>query len=101
MKTERSDLLMQNKVIVWIALATGLILLVPLVAMQLSNEVVWSLGDFVIAGLVLFSAGFVFVLLARRTADSGKRILIGVAVALVLAWVWIELAVGLFTDIGS
>src|SRR5689334_13539241 len=54
MKTKSNDILMQNKVFLWIALATGLILLVPLIAMQLSDEVVWSLLDFATAGALLF-----------------------------------------------
>ena len=54
MTTKNTDILMQNKVIIWIALATGLILLVPLLATQFTSEVNWTLLDFATAGTLLF-----------------------------------------------
>jgi hypothetical protein len=41
-----------------IVLAVGFILLVPLVAMQITEEVDWSAVDFVVAGALLLGAGF-------------------------------------------
>lgn len=67
MKTKNTDIIMQNKVFVWIALATGLILLVPFLAMQFTDEVAWTLSDFVIAGTLLFGTGLTYVLVARKT----------------------------------
>src|SRR5687768_4188487 len=49
-----------------VATATGLILLVPLVAMQFSDEMAWTPADFVVAGVLLFSAGRAYQLVARR-----------------------------------
>jgi hypothetical protein len=100
-RTEGTDLIRQNRVIVWIALATALILAVPLAAMQFTDEVVWTLGDFVVAGALLFGTGLMFVLAARQTGKKVYRVAIGIALAALLLWVWIELAVGLFTNIGS
>lgn len=99
MKTTNTDIIMQNKVFLWIALATGLILLVPLLAMQFTDDVAWTLFDFAIAGVLLFSAGFVFVLAARRTRKY--RVIIAIVVAAAFLYLWAELAVGIFTTWGS
>jgi hypothetical protein len=99
METRNADIFMQNKVIIWIALATGLILLVPLLAMQFTDEVAWTLSDFVTAGALLFGTGLTFVLAARKTRKY--RAVIGIALAAALIYVWAELAVGVFTTWGS
>ncbi len=101
MKDRKADVLMQNKVFVWIALATGLLLLVPLVAMQFTDEVVWTLLDFIAAGALLFGTGFVFVLAARKMQNRRLRFAIGVMLAAALIYLWLELAVGIFTNWGS
>jgi hypothetical protein len=53
-----------------IALATALILLVPLVAMQLTDEVDWGVFDFVSAGALLGGSGLLLHTLATRKAGS-------------------------------
>jgi hypothetical protein len=40
-----------------VALVTAFILMLPLLAMQFTDEVVWDLTDFAVAGALLFSAG--------------------------------------------
>jgi hypothetical protein len=95
MKTKNTDIIMQNKVIMWIALATGLILLIPLIAMQFTSEVDWTLSDFVIAGALLFGTGLIFVLTARKMDKIVYRVALGVALGAVLSLVWIQLAVGI------
>jgi hypothetical protein len=52
-----------------VALATAFILLVPLVAMQISDEVDWGLADFVFAGVLLGGTGLVLELAARKAAN--------------------------------
>lgn len=79
-----------------VALATLLLLLVPLTAMQFTGEVNWGPGDFVVAGLLLFGAGMLYVLAAARCTGRGQRAAVAAAVCFGLAIVWAELAVGLF-----
>ena len=82
-----------------VALVTGLLLLVPLVAMQLTDEVRWNLADFVVAGALLFGAGATYHLLAARTDNLAYRAAVGVAVGVTLMLVWANLAVGLIGSI--
>jgi hypothetical protein len=87
-------ILRQNRNIVLIALATAALLLVPLVAMQFTDEVVWSFGDFVVAGGLLFGTGLAYELMSRR-ADMTYRAAVALALASALLLVWANLAVGL------
>lgn len=87
---------MLNNHIVRIALATAFILLLPLVAMQFTDEVVWSITDFIVAGTLLFGTGLTYELLARRTRNIKYRAAIGAALAVALLLIWVELAVGIF-----
>lgn len=82
-------------------IGTILILLIPLVAMQLSEEVQWELPDFIVIGVLLFGAGLAYELVAARLHSSNQRFIVGMAILLVVMYVWAELAVGIFTNIGS
>ena len=87
-------IMMQNKNIIRIALATAFILLLPLLAMQFTDEVVWDLVDFAVAGVLLFGAGLMYELVARKAGNIAYRAAVGVAVATALLLVWMNLAVG-------
>lgn len=79
-----------------VACVTALLLLVPLLAMRVSAEVTWGLEDFAAAALVLFSTGAGMVLVVRHVRRRAHRVALIGALALALALVWAELAVGLF-----
>ena len=78
-----------------IVLAAAFILLLPLLAMQITNEVVWSVGDFAVAGSLLVGTGLVYELAARKAGNAGHRSAVGVAALAVLLLVWLSLAVGI------
>jgi hypothetical protein len=63
-----------------IAIVTALILLVPLVAMQFTEEVNWGVADFVAAGALLWGAGLLLRQLATRRA--GNIVYVSVATAI-------------------
>ena len=94
------DLIFQNRVFYWIALATGAILLIPLVAMQFTAEVNWDERDFIVMGSLLFGITSLFVLVARRLPRK-YRVLFGGITLAVFLFIWAELAVGVFTNLGS
>lgn len=95
-----NDLIGRNSVFGWIVAGTGVLLLIPLVAMQFTTEVDWSPGDFAVMGAMLITFASAFVVIARRVADR-RRGMIGIVIFLAFLWLWAELGVGIFTDWGS
>lgn len=89
---------MRSKPILRIAIATAILLLIPLVAMQFTKEVSWSPADFAVAGVLLFGAGLTFELITKRTRDLTYRMAVGLAVASGLLLIWANLAVGIIGD---
>jgi hypothetical protein len=88
-------MILQKKALIRITVATAFILLLPLLAMQFTNEVAWDLADFAVAGVLLFGAGLTYELIARKAGNITYRAAVGVAVAAALLLVWMNLAVGI------
>lgn len=86
-----------RKRLIGVGLGTGLLLLLPAIAMQLTREVVWGPGDFLVAAVLLFGAGAIAVLGLSRVRTTGHRAALVLAVTVCLAAVWAELAVGVFS----
>ncbi|MBZ9631223.1 hypothetical protein LB465_10575 [Salegentibacter sp. LM13S] len=79
-----------------ILLIVGMLLLIPLIAMQFSNEVVWTASDFIIMGILLLVTGLGINLVLRKVSSSKNRLIIGGIVLAVFFVIWAELAVGIF-----
>jgi len=79
---------------VW-ATVVALILLIPLVAMQFTDEVAWTLSDFIVMGVLLFGTGLTYVLITRSSSNTAYRFAVGIAVGTAFLLVWLNLAVGL------
>ncbi|QXU42763.1 hypothetical protein [Pedobacter sp. D749] len=75
---------------------TAFLLAIPLVAMQFTNEVDWTLSDFVTAGVLLLSTGLAIELVIRNLKTGALRTIVLVVILLVLFLIWAELAVGIF-----
>ncbi len=75
--------------------AAGLLLLLPLAAMQLTDEVAWDAFDFAFAAALLGLVGLGFELAVRKSAEPAYRAGAGVALAAALLVVWITGAVGI------
>lgn len=86
----------QNGRLLAIVFTVMILLLIPLVAMQFTSEVNWTLGDFVVAGVLLLGTGLAIELVIRMVKNKENRILIIIGILIALLLVWIELAVGIF-----
>lgn len=72
------------------------LLIIPALGMQFSNEVNWSLSDFLIAGIILLiAASMVNIILTFIHTKLWKIILLIISF-LIIAIIWAELAVGIF-----
>jgi hypothetical protein len=85
-----------NKRFLHIIIATGIILLIPLIAMQFTDEVKWTALDFATATALLLSTGLLCDLVLRKVKQLKYRIALCAAVLFVCFIVWLELAVGIF-----
>lgn len=87
---------MESKRLIIIPSVVGILLLIPLIAMQFSNEVDWDIFDFVIMGILLSGTGFLCELALRKVKGTLNRIIVCGAVLFVFFLIWAELAVGIF-----
>ena len=87
---------MKNKRLPFIFLAVAVLLIIPIIAMQITDEVDWSQIDFVIVGFLLIGTGLIIDLVIRKTKNIKYRIAISVFLLLALFFIWTELAVGIF-----
>ena len=87
---------MKNKRLTFILIAIAILLLIPLVAMQFTKEVNWTLFDFVVMGALLLGTGLGCELMLRKVKNRKGRIILCVAILLVFFLIWAELAVGIF-----
>lgn len=71
------------------------LLLIPFIAMQFTDEVVWDIGDFIVAGGLLFGSGLLYATLSKRIKTRSSRTAVGAAIFTGLVLLWVTLAVGL------
>ena len=71
------------------------LLLLPLVAMQFTDEVDWDETDFIVIGAMLAAACGTYELAVRMSRNAAYRAAVGIAVAAAFLLIWINLAVGI------
>ncbi|WP_022683345.1 hypothetical protein [Sphingobium bisphenolivorans] len=82
------------RTIIWCLAAA--ILLMPLVAMQFTDEVRWTAWDFAAAGGLLIGAIGLYEVAARVLRDRRLLPLIAAVLMLMVLLIWAEGAVGIF-----
>ena len=85
----------------WRAIGWGtaaLLIMVPLVAMQFTEEVNWTASDFLFAVVLFGSVGLAFEFIVRTSSSVAYRF--GAAIALLAAFltIWVNCAVGMIGD---
>jgi hypothetical protein len=86
---------MQNKRLILIVITIAMLLLIPLIAMQFTDEVNWNLFDFVAAGVLLLGTGIMCELAIRKINTPKYRIAACAVLLVLLLLIWAELAVGI------
>lgn len=88
--------MVQNKRLIGILLTAALLLLIPFIAMQFTDEVNWTLSDFVVMGILLLGAGLACELVLRGVKNFERRLIMIAVILGVFFLIWGELAVGIF-----
>ena len=73
----------------------GLLLLIPMIAMQLTDEVNWSFFDFLIMGIMLSITGLALGIIIKKINHKYRNIFIAIII-MIFVLIWAELGVGLF-----
>ncbi len=87
---------MNSKSLTRIFGATAILLLIPLIAMQFSEEVDWNLFDFIVMGFLLFMTGTFIEYTACKINNKNNRVIAVMIIMGVFLLIWAELAVGIF-----
>jgi hypothetical protein len=88
-------MIVQNKRLIIIVFFVAILLLIPLIAMQCTDDVNWTLLDFIVAGVLLLATGLMCELVLRKVTSIRLRIAICAAL-LILLPINSEPAVGIF-----
>lgn len=96
MGKNKKYIIKQNRRLIGIVIAVTILLLIPLIAMQFTEEVDWTLLDFVVAAFLLLATGLICELVIRKINTITYRIIICVVLFASLFLIWAELAVGVF-----
>ncbi len=87
------------RIVAWAA--ATLLLLLPLIAMQFTDEVQWTAFDFIFAGALIYGTGFVLELAVRTTRNTAYRVAVGIALTATFLIIWISGAVGIIGSEGN
>ena len=79
----------------WPFIIMVLLLVVPLVGMQFSNEVAWNTGDFIVMGFLLFGIGFIYQWATIQLSYLTYRAAVALALVSGFTLTWANLAVGI------
>lgn len=87
---------MKNKRLIFMVLIVLILLSIPLIAMQFTNEVNWNSFDFIVSAGLLLGAGLVAEIIMRKIVNYRHKLILLVATLIILVLIRTELAVGIF-----
>jgi succinate-acetate transporter protein len=76
--------------------SVALLLLIPLIAMQFTNEIDWNISDFVVAAVLLLGAVFTYEFISKNVKEPKNRTILSMVLLIIFLLIWAELAVGIF-----
>lgn len=89
---------MLNKNQLFVLGGTCLLLLIQLIGMLFTSEINWSLGDFIVMGILLSGLGFICEFIFRKITNKTYKIGLFALIVIVFLLIWVELAVGIFNS---
>ena len=87
-----------TKKIIRLLLIVALILLIPLFGNYFVEGWDWTMGDFVFAAVMLFTAGLGFELAHKMIKNTTYRAIAILGIIMIFLFIWVELAVGIIGD---
>ncbi|MCJ7802834.1 MAG: hypothetical protein MUP82_10805, partial [Candidatus Marinimicrobia bacterium] len=75
---------MKNNRQIIVLVGVLIILTIPFVLMQFTDEVEWTIFDFIVAGVVLLSAGLICEFVIRKVNNLSYRFLICITILIAL-----------------
>lgn len=73
-----------------------ILILIPLVAMQITAEINWNTADFLVAGVLLLGTGLMGDLIWRKVKNNKRKVLLTLGLNVFLLLLWAGLGVGIF-----
>ena len=77
-----------------ISIVVVMLLLVPFIGMQFNPNINWNVSDFLLAGVILFTAGLAVHFVIRKLRNSKYKFLVLLAIVIGVILIWAEIAVG-------
>ena len=87
---------MKQKRLLIIFTTAAILLTIPFIGMQFTNEVNWSIADFALMGVMLFGTGALIEIVLRIVKTQTNRLAICAVLFILFLLTWAELAVGIF-----
>ena len=75
-----------------------ILLAIPFSLMIFTNKVKWGIFDFLVMGGLLFISIFAIVFIKVQTIHLKLKILLTAMILIIVTFIWVELAVGIFNS---
>lgn len=86
----------KNQTSITLFATASILLLIPLLAMQFTQEVNWTPFDFMVAGTLLYGTTIACDFTLRKIKNKNTALVLCGVILFILAVIWAELAVGIF-----
>lgn len=87
---------MKNPRLTYLISGAAVLLALPAIAMIFTDDVKWSVFDFIVAAGLLGGTVLGIELIMRKVTTTFGRLVLIAAALTIVAMVWVELAVGIF-----